>query len=494
MKTTNVNAKNKRFTLLAVVLAVLVLAVAIPVNLIFDRLNVNIDMTPNSMYTLTKTTEDYLDELDSRGEVVNVYFLQKMEVIEDDLELLALYRTLLAYDKHECFNLIDFDPDTDPETLRKINPKNVYNLTENDFLFVHGDMVKRLPASLMYTYDMGTDSEGNSIVRGAEFRAENYFTGYMKSVVDGELPTVYFLTGHDEVPTSKMTKLCANLNNYNYGAAELNLTTAEAVPEDCCILVIADPKYDLTDAEYEKIYEYTKLGGNISFLLSPNANEIRYTNIEALLNEYCIGMNYDRVYETDENRHSHDDVYAMMCDMVPASPDADDDLTAELVTEENSLPTYMPYSRSFYSLFGNNYTACSIDTLIQTQPTAASEPYGGTALDPIATEGQNYILSMYCMDTLRNNSKVIVFGSADIITDEGTGAAYFINPLQLFLTSVTWMYNSDVDMNIKNKERTYDTLNVNSDSEATGLMVLFIAIPSVVALAGIVVWLRRKDA
>ena len=131
---------------------------------------------------------------------------------------------------------------------------------------------------------------------------------------------------------------------------------------------------------------------------------------------------------------------------------------------------------------------------MQTQPTAVSEPYGGTQLDPESATGLNLVLSMYCMDTLRYNSKIAVFGSADIITDEGTGAAYFINPLQLFLTTITWMYNSDVDMNIKNKERTYDTLDVNSNSEATGLMVLFISIPAIVAIAGVVVWLRRKDA
>ncbi|HAG12241.1 MAG TPA: hypothetical protein DCG49_00065 [Ruminococcus sp.] len=494
MKTTSVNSKNKRYTALAWILAILVIAVAIPLNLIFDRMNVNFDMTPNSMYTLTKTTQDYLNELDARGEVVDVYFLEKMETIENELELLALYRTLLAYDEHPCFNLIDFDPDTDPETLRKINPDNSFNLSDDDFLFVHGDRVKRLPASLMYTYDMGKDSEGNQIVRDAEFRAENYFTGYMKSVIDGELPTVYFLTGHDEVPLSKMSKLQANLKNYNYGAQELNLTTADAVPEDCCILIIADPKYDLTDAEYEKVYAYTQLGGNISLLLGPNQNEVAYKNLEALTAGYCIGFNYDRVSETDPNRHSHEETYAMMCDIMPANPESEEDLTAELVSEENSLPTYMPYSRSFYENFGSNYTACSIDTLIQTATTAISEPYGGKDLDPVSKEGINHKLSMYSIDTLRNNSKLVVFGSADIITDEGTGAAYYINPLQLFLTSITWMYNSDVDMNISNKKRTYDSLDVNSDKEATMLMSIFIGIPAIVALAGVVVWLRRRDA
>jgi hypothetical protein len=55
------------------------------------------------------------------------------------------------------------------------------------------------------------------------------------------------------------------------------------------------------------------------------------------------------------------------------------------------------------------------------------------------------------------------------------------------------MYNSDVDMNIANKARTYDSLNVISSSEATGLMVLFIGFPLLIAAVGVIVWLRRKD-
>ena len=49
-------------------------------------------------------------------------------------------------------------------------------------------------------------------------------------------------------------------------------------------------------------------------------------------------------------------------------------------------------------------------------------------------------------------------------------------------------------MNISNKKRTYDSLDVNSDKEATMLMSIFIGIPAIVALAGVVVWLRRRDA
>lgn len=489
MDKSSITAKNKRFTAIAWILAILVLAVAVPLNLIFERLNINFDMTPNSMYTLTDTTKEYLDELDAKGVKVDVYFLTKLEDLEGDLECLALYRTLLAYKEHPCFNLIDFDPDTDPETLRKINPDGIYNLSSGDFLFTFENLVKRLPGSLMYTYR--TDENDNVI--GAEFRAENYITGYIKSVVEGELPTVYFLSGHGEVPLSDMTQLSANLGNYNYGAKELNLMTDSAIPADCCILVIASPKQDLTDAEYKKIQAYTQNGGHLSVLMSPDESDTVFRNIELLLSNYCIGMNYDRVEETDANRRSHSETYAMMCDIIQANTETGEDLTSGLLPNVNSIVTFMPYSRSFYTIYGTNYGKLTADTLIRTQTTAKSVPFGGTNPDPQTVEGQALVLSMYVIDTEHNNSKLVVFGSSDFITDAGASNAYFINPLQLFLTSITWMYDSDLDMNIQDKARTFDSLNVNSSGEASGLIALFIGFPVLIAAVGVVIWLRRKN-
>ena len=46
MDKATINKKNRRFTALAWILAILVLAVAVPLNLIFDRLNLTADMTP----------------------------------------------------------------------------------------------------------------------------------------------------------------------------------------------------------------------------------------------------------------------------------------------------------------------------------------------------------------------------------------------------------------------------------------------------------------
>lgn len=488
-----VNSKNKRFTALAWSLAALVLAVAIPLNLIFDRLNITFDVTPNSLYTLTKTSTDYLESLDAQNIVVDVYFLGELTELEDETELLALYRTILAYKEYPCFHLEDFDPDTNPQKLKEINPDNFYNLSKYDFMFVYGDMVKRIPASLMYTYEYNTDEQGDVSVVSAEFCAENYFTGAMKSVVDGVQPTVYFLEGHGERPLSDYTKLVANLGNYNYGAKTLNLMNAEAVPEDACIVVAAGPMRDLSEAEYHKLCDFLENGGNLSLLMTPNSDAIAYPYFEAIMQSFCIGMDYNRVYESDTARHTSGNPYIYMVELMPASEESEIDLTSGLLDDTTIIP-YMPAARSFYSIYGSNYTTCQLDSLICTQTTAIGEPYGGTAKDPEEITGQNMTLAMYSMDSLRNDAKLTVFGSAEFLTDEANETAYYIAPLYLYLSTITWMYNSDVDMNIANKTKVYDELPVNSGDSARGLMALFIAAPCVVLVAGIVVWLRRKDA
>lgn len=488
-----VNSKNKKYTTLAWALAALVLAVAIPFNLIFSRLNINIDTTPDSLYTLTKTTTDYLDSLDEQNIVVDVYFLGELKDLEGELELLALYRTLLAYKEHPCFHLIDFDPDTNPEILRDINPNNFYNLSDYDFMFVYNGMVKRIPATLMYTYEYAEDSEGVQHVSSAEFRAENYFTGAMKSVVEGVEPTVCFLEGHGENTIDQYSKLVANLGNYNYAAESLNLINAEKVPEDCCIVIIPAPKRDISEEELDKLNAFLDKGGNVSLLMTPNLDDTTYTNLESLMLRFCIGMDYNRVYESDTARHASGNQFIYLVDMMPASEESEIDLTSALI-EDTTIVPYMPAARSFYSIYGSNYTSCKIDTLIRTQATAVGEPYGGGQTDPVEVKGQELTLAMYSMDSIRNNAKLTVFGSAEFLTDESMKTDYYIAPLYLYLSTITWMYNSDVDMNIDNKQKTFDELPINSSETAMTMMVVFLAAPCVVLIAGAVVWLRRRDA
>lgn len=484
------NLKNTKFTLIAWVMAVLVLVAAIPVNLLFDKLDFRFDMSSNELYTLTSTTTDYLDKINDKH--ITIYCLVDMDDLKADPSMMALSSTLEQYDSYDCIDLVTFYPNEHPEIIKELDPEGYY-LSDNGDLFVKCEetgMVKWIEGQTTYTFEL--DEAGN--VMNAIFNGENYITGAIKTVVDGEEPMVYFLTGHGEKSLSEYTQFQANLSAHNYRAAELNLLNADEVPDDAKIIIIAAPQKDITDAEKEKLDEYLDDGGNISFLMSPNEQKVKYANIERILLDYCLGMDYNRIYETDKNMHVDDDPYTIMANL-QAAPEEEGyvDMTSGLMQENSGLYTYMPESRSFYTIYGSNYTSLTIDTLMSTNTTAVGEVYGGTDEDPDEIVGTEMILAAYSTDKSRNNSKVVVMGNAEFIDDSHVETSYVIVPTYLFLSTITWMYDNQVDMNIPDKNKTYDYLTINSEGAANRTLAAMVIVPVAVAAIGVFIWWRRKN-
>ena len=108
------NVKNRKFAAYAAILVALVLAVAVPLNLLASRLNIVWDMTPAGLYELSQTTTKYLDELDHSGKTVDFYFLMEMDYLSTDTNSMALYHTLEQYSSYDCINFVDFDPHHEP--------------------------------------------------------------------------------------------------------------------------------------------------------------------------------------------------------------------------------------------------------------------------------------------------------------------------------------------------------------------------------------------
>ena len=91
---------------MAWILAILVLVIAIVLNMIISRLDFSWDISPNKQYSLSSTTEKYLDQLDSEGKTVDFYVLTTEESLKNDMDSLTLYRALEEYDAHKSINLI----------------------------------------------------------------------------------------------------------------------------------------------------------------------------------------------------------------------------------------------------------------------------------------------------------------------------------------------------------------------------------------------------
>ncbi|MBQ7012306.1 MAG: Gldg family protein [Oscillospiraceae bacterium] len=499
--------KKKSFTGYALVLAALALAIVIVLNLLASRLDVTWDMTPASLYKLSDTSTDYLDLLEERGEKVDLYFLVDMDLLSTSNDDMALYYSMLEYDSYDCVNLVAFDPNEDPGMLDEINPDGRYALQEGDMLFRCGENTKHVSGTEMYTYEYTLSDEGNPVVQAAYFHGENRITGAIDAVVTGRTSKVYFLTGHGEKSLSEdYTRFDANLTNFNYIAEELNLSNSEDVPEDAAMIIVAAPKLDISNDEMRKLNEYLDQGGNISFLMSPNEEKQAYKNISAILKDFQIGMDYSIVKETDASLYVNNDPYMFRVNMVASDTESNEDITSEVreMTESNGYIAFMSDTRSFYQILGAEGGIVEVGSLMQTVPTtdasgnnvstAIGEVCGNPDISAKDITGEVLDLAMYAKDPARNDAKITVFGNADFIDDNGTATDYMIVPVYLYLSTITWMHNSDLDMDmgIADKAKDYDSMTLASATEANTLSVIFIVVPLLVGLIGAGVWLGRR--
>ncbi len=519
------NLKNRKFTAYAAIFAALALAIAIPLNLLANRLNVTWDMTPTKLYELTDTTTDYLAALDKP---VKIYFLKELDELKDELAVMSLYRCLKEYDSYENIELIDFDPDSDPSLVQQLQDYG-YTLTEGDIVVECEGRTKHVPALNMYLNNVSEDDNGNEIVNSSYFTGENYITGAIDAVVSGRDTVIYFLTGHGEKSlSSDYSTLAGNLSDRNYLTNTLDLSTQDSVPDNAAMVILAAPQYDLSNDETRKLNNYLDNGGNVCFWMSPNKETTRYTNIESIMGDFGIAMDYDIVRETSSDLYfDEEDPYTFRVSLVAADEESGEiDITSGLADLVNSgIRPIMSDTRSFYMLDQPADTSLKYGSLMQTAAnttddfgnrasTAVGEKYG--YIDPDAEENMKEVqvgdttirnvvvnntvldLAMYSTSTLRSDAKIMVMGNAEFIDDatmqDDTKNSQMIIPVNLMLAVFSWMYDSDldIDMHIDDKENRHDSMEFASENDANATAVVLAVVPAAVGLIGLGVWLKRR--
>lgn len=520
IKNTNDSLKLNRFkrvqsTGIALIIALLVLVAAIPFNLIAGRLNMDFDMTPNSLYSLTETSVNIAKSLHNTVDVYIIFNSNNISDLSggkplntlDDFSKISglepMYYSLSQYDSFDKINVtvVNLSTEKGIKIMSDLQlEESLANSLSGDkvnFLVKSGSIVKKVDGSTMFLSESSSESQTVTITG---FTGENVLTSTINyvdklAIVDKQ-PVNYFLTGHGEKSIDKdYSSIVSRIRQEGYKVAELNLSEMGKVPDDAQLIIVAGPTKDITKEERDMINEFLDNGGSITFLMSPNEEKKEYTYISDIMSKYAIAMNYDRVY--DKEYMAEDDQYIFEAKMIGATSESAVDLTSPIINL--NLPTFVSNSRSFYSVYSEDYNVnLIVKPLIQAYDSAVGEPYGGTNPDPDPTEGGMY-LSYYAMDKSRNNSKILVLGDAEFIDNKLINADYLYNITMqhMFLNSVSWMNDADMDLNIPVKKQTNDKIIVSEDTtkveeSVNNLLILFYAIPVVVAGIGVLIWSRRR--
>ncbi|MDE6093064.1 MAG: GldG family protein, partial [Ruminococcus sp.] len=108
--------------ILAIVISILILLIAVPINLIFSYSDKVYDMTPAGKYTLNQKTVQLLDEISDKQ--IEIYYLYdySLSTFQNAPEFLPLYHTLDELSKRDNVTLITFNPNEEADRAAALDP------------------------------------------------------------------------------------------------------------------------------------------------------------------------------------------------------------------------------------------------------------------------------------------------------------------------------------------------------------------------------------
>lgn len=453
----------------SVVLALIVLAILVAVNVLFGVLPskyTQFDISAAQLYSLTSDTKVVATNLDKD---VTIYWItqagQESTVLD---KLLDRYQDLSDH-----ITVVKKDPDIYPTFAQQYTDETVVN---NSLVVECGDKNRYISYNDIYQVDTTSYYTTGSVSQS--FDGEGQITSAIDYVVSDELPKIYLLSGHGEGTLSDT--FSDELTRSNYETVEdFSLLNVDEIPEDCDTILINAPTSDISDEELTMLRDYVQGGGKLLVLSGPQ-KDAELTNLDALLADYDVTVNDGVVVDTDREHYAFTAPYVLMPDI--GSGDITDPLT------EESSHVIVPIAQGL--TVGSN---SSVTALLTTSDEAFSKAAGYAMTTYEKEDGDTdgpFTLAVSITDSTADGK--IVWVASDYLLDDMYNSYSSGANLDLVMNSLSWMIGKNDAVSIRAKSLNNSYLTISS-SAATVLKVVMIGvIPACFLLLGIDEVLRRR--
>lgn len=245
----------------------LVLALVGIVNYLSSRYYHRFDWTRAKVYSLSEKTETVLAGLDRPVEVAVLMAPESRELYDLVKELLERYAA-----KSPQIRLRFVDPARNrAEAQRLVEQYSLASL--NVVVFDDGAERRVVDSNQLADYDYSSLQFGGAA--GIEsFRGEEAFTRALLELSEKKKPRVLWVTGHgeaglDDIGSEGASKLRDLVGRENVEFEEWRSLGQESVPDGVDLLVLAGPRVALTPPEFELLERYLDRGGRLLLLLDP---------------------------------------------------------------------------------------------------------------------------------------------------------------------------------------------------------------------------------
>lgn len=462
---------------MAAALTAAFLAAAVLLNLVLQtaaqRVPLSVDLTANQAFALSEESKAFLRKLEKP---VSITVLIDELTLENAGGYYAQAREIMdQYEKYSSLVEVRYvDPVVNPGIIAQY-PELL--LEEYDILVVCGGRQEKtsLPALFQTGYDQAA---GTQYIQAS--CAEREISSAILRCVSDRREKVLLLTGQEEVYPDALREL---LRDGGYEAAERNLLT-DTLDGDARAVLLMAPQRDLELDMLQKLEDYLEGGADRTLIFAAHPSSGMLPNLTAFLAQWGITLGDAIVMESDAARYANGLPYICLVDY--AGADYAEDLTASFLS---------PLGRTIVPSFSEKgvYTT---EVLLTYGESAYAQPMDADADWSLEDFGTWPALIRSTrtshVDGAVYQGRVLAFASAASF-DAGALENASVSNRQ-YISNVLGAATARPDgLTIPTKALAQPQLGITQAQYYLYCALFVVALPVVILVIGLAVWLRRRS-
>lgn len=458
--------KKTRYGGYATLMATVVIAILVVLNLIVGKMDWKADLTKNKLYSVSDQTYKILDNLQKD---INIYVFQ-----EPGKEDKTVSTILNKYSERSKKVKIEYrDPLKYPQFVKKYS-QNGEDVGQGSIVVESGSKFRLISPFDLANY--GYSESGQP--KPESLAVEQRVTGAIVYVTSDKNPVAYTLSGHGEVALAEEVK--KQLEYGNYTVQDLNLQLKDAKLDNDSALIVNSPKKDLLAEEADKIKSFLAGGGRAVFLMDITQNDM--PNFQSVLNSYGIGLQKAIVIEGNPNYAANNPIY-----LFPQM--GSHEIIAPL--KSGNLPVIIPLAQGIETLNVKKATTTVTPLLTTSKDSWGKKNLQATKIDkePGDLSGPFNVAVAVSDKAGERETKIVVVANSVFAGSQFVGNG---GNMDFLLNSVNWMQDRKDNISITAKSLDTGVLTMSTLQRLLFSGIVVILIPLSIIIYGIMVWLKRR--
>lgn len=501
--------KKLKYGTLATIITLVVIAIVVMVNVVINvldnRYNWNIDLTSSGLYELSEDTVRYLNQLNTD---VDVAVMADESFYNSNSKLKVVQETLTRFheESHGHISIKYIDMTKNPEAVKPYSEHYNGEFSEGDVVLKNGDLVRAVSFDDIIKQEQTMDYTTYQYETKYSFVGEQNLLSAVMGVTDLHPVNVAFIdkmngstiySQNESYCYSRMQEL---LEKNNFIVTSVDIST-DALPEDTDVAILCSPTNDLTDAQVQKLTDFLTNGGKygkkLMYFASPYQPET--PKLAEFLEVWGIAVEQSLMLESNEASAQYVQIAVggrgVNANSVPLVSATDSKLNAAVVSSK--LPIVVPYCRSVKQLFETN-SGRTTEALLTSANTAYLYPLDADAdFNPDDAEKGTYNAAVlgtqsFSVDGTVVSSDLVVFGSAWFTDYIITNLSSYDNS-NYFISLLNTMTGKESIVTVNEKSLDTEVISISESAVSIIRLITMVIIPAIVAIIGIVVYVRRKN-